>query len=111
MTMLCVLIWSLQDGAGPTVSQQIGASMNNSPFGSVLKNIKVHTCAFPRFHLPFLCCQEQADEAGWWWWPRGTLHLLPGGEGRNSPKSLRGRFTSNESVLKFRVVRCFNSAA
>ncbi len=44
VTMLCVLIWSLQDGAGPTVSQQIGASMNNSPFGSVLKNIKVHTC-------------------------------------------------------------------
>ena len=37
----CVLVSSLQDGAGPTVSQQIGASMNSSPFGRVLKNIQV----------------------------------------------------------------------
>jgi len=54
-------IYQNEDGAGPTVSQQIGASMNSSPFGRVLKNI-----------------QEQAREADWWWWPRGTLHMLPG---------------------------------
>lgn len=54
-------IYQNEDGAGPTVSQQIGASMNCSPFGRVLKNI-----------------QEQAHKAGWWWWPRGTIYLVPG---------------------------------
>lgn len=40
---LIVLVFSVwQDGAGPTVSQQIGASMNCSPFGRVLKNIQEH---------------------------------------------------------------------
>lgn len=41
-------IYQNEDGAGPTVSQQIGASMNCSPFGRVLENI-----------------QEQAHKAGW----------------------------------------------
>eukprot|EP00438_Fugacium_kawagutii_P025789 Skav209814 [mRNA] locus=scaffold2424:28918:30518:+ [translate_table: standard] len=54
-------IYQNEDGAGPTVSQQIGASMNSSPFGRVLKNI-----------------QEQGCKAGWWWWPRCTLYLIPG---------------------------------
>lgn len=54
-------IYQNEDGAGPTVSQQIGASLNCSPFGRVLKNI-----------------QEQAHKAGWWWWPRGTIYLVPG---------------------------------
>lgn len=54
-------IYQNEDGAGPTVSQQIGASMNCSPFGRVLENI-----------------QEQAHKAGWWWWPRGTVYLVPG---------------------------------
>lgn len=54
-------IYQNEDDAGPTVSEQIGASMNESPFGRVLKHI-----------------QGRGRIAGWWWWPRRTLFILPG---------------------------------
>lgn len=88
----CVLVSSLQDGAGPTVSQQIGASMNSSPFGRVLKNIQV-------FLDSYLCISKVSATvfvlAGAS--SRGRLvvvatwHFTPATrwEGRNSPKSQR----------------------
>ncbi|CAJ1382753.1 unnamed protein product, partial [Effrenium voratum] len=54
-------IYQNEDEAGPSVMQQIGCSMKNSPFERVLRHI-----------------QDRGLEAGTWWWPRRFFHILPG---------------------------------
>eukprot|EP00930_Biecheleria_cincta_P040588 TRINITY_DN27804_c0_g1_i1.p1 TRINITY_DN27804_c0_g1~~TRINITY_DN27804_c0_g1_i1.p1 ORF type:complete len:701 (+),score=55.93 TRINITY_DN27804_c0_g1_i1:49-2103(+) len=58
---ICALsIYQNEDGAGPSISQQIGCSTKHSPFGRILRHI-----------------QQRGREAGFWWWPRGTFGFLP----------------------------------
>lgn len=58
---ICALsIYQCEDGAGPSISQQIGCSTKHSPFGRILRHI-----------------QKRGREAGFWWWPRNSFGELP----------------------------------
>mmetsp|Transcript_80105 Transcript_80105/g.201539 ORF Transcript_80105/g.201539 Transcript_80105/m.201539 type:complete len:660 (-) Transcript_80105:367-2346(-) len=58
---VCALsIYQAEDGAGPSIEEQVGGNPSNSPFERVIRNIRMN-----------------GDQAGWRWRWRRTLKRIP----------------------------------